>query len=371
MSDTANKVREAVFKMTGRLDDAAAARPFRDHNVDSFDLLTLRIEIEKILGTSITDGEWTGFRSFEDMFAYCGPSPEPQKAVQANAGARDILINMPQMIAGGLSENWVFKEAGDFHWSKLAAALQKQSDQIADELGNRLYATFLRFRLTATVALGEFVENDRLVIDNELGRFGKGLFFSSCQFDGDGKSIKAELMSSFTSRGGSNKELMKGDPVLPPGDFPVKDAGEMPPFSAGYREMRKGLGTHHELAGELIQLKSDVLFECDYQINPYFDLNGVKLIYFAAYPIIADICERRYVQQTPTAFPVATDYALDVSTIARDVFYFGNLDITDHFIYRLNSFEVRGDHVVSQASLYRASDNTMIAQVFAVKKRLS
>ena len=350
------------------LDDTAAGLPFNRHNVDSFDLLTLRIEIEKILGKNIGDGDWTGFRTFQEIFDYCGLSHEPPKPVAGPTAARRLQINMPQMSVGGLSESWVFKEAGDFHWAKLAAALQKLSNEITDEAGNRLYATFLRFRLMSSHSLAEFAENDPLAIDNDLFRFGKGIFFSSCQFGSEGKAIKAELMSSFTSRTGSNKDLMKGDPILP-ANFSVPDSPGMPDFGAGYRDMRKGSGQQHELANESITLTTDALFKCEYEINPYSDLNGVNLIYFATYPLIADICERRYVHQNPQAFAFKTDYAMEASTLARDVFYFGNLDVTDHIIYELNSFEVRDRNVVSQASLFRGSDKTLIARIFSVKKR--
>lgn len=370
MHDTSKKISDAVFRIAGSLDDAAAALPFNRHNVDSFDLLTLRIEIEKLLGKGIADADWTGFNSFQDIFNYCNPSNGAPKSGPAKLAARQLQINMPQMSIGGLSESWLFKEAGDFHWAKLAAALQRLSNEISDEAGNRLYATFLRFRVTSSHSLAEFAENDPLGIDNNLTRFGKGIFFSVCQFESEGRAIKAELMSSFTSRGGSNKELMKGDPILP-ANFAVQDSPSMPDFGAGYRNMRKGLEPRHELAGESILLTNNVLFQCKYEINPYYDLNGVNLIYFAAYPLIADICERRYVQQNPQAITVKTDYAMEASMLARDMFYFGNLDVTDHMIYELNSFEIKDRKVVSQASLFRGSDKTLIARIFTIKKLIS
>jgi probable biosynthetic protein (TIGR04098 family) len=370
MQNTSQLIKDTVFQKTKPFDDAAARLPFGKHNIDSFDLLTLRIEIEKILGKSIPDSEWTSFRTFQQVFDFCQIPDSVPAAKTSGTAARHLQINMPQMSVGGLSESWLFKEAGDFHWAKLAAALQKLSNEISDEAGNRLYATFLRFRYTATNTLAEFAENDPLSIDNTLSRFGKGIFFSLCQFESKGRVIAAELMSSFTARVGSNKDLMKGDPILP-ANFSVNDSASMPDFGAGYRDMRKSLQQQHALANETIPLTADVLFQCRYDINPFADVNGVNLIYFAAYPVIADICERRYVHENRKAFSYKTDYAMDVSVLAKDIFYFGNLDVTDHIIYELNSFEVKGSKVLTQASLFRGSDKALIAKIFSIKQRVN
>ena len=36
------------------------------------------------------------------------------------------------------------------------------------------------------------------------------------------------------------------------------------------------------------------IFDSEYEIVPFHDINGVGLLYFAAYPIISDICSLRY-----------------------------------------------------------------------------
>ena len=55
----------------------------------------------------------------------------------------------------------------------------------------------------------------------------------------------------------------------------------MPDFGLGYRAQR----------GSVLR---PALFEAEYKIVPYHDINGVGLLYFAAYPTISDICELAY-----------------------------------------------------------------------------
>ena len=44
-----------------------------------------------------------------------------------------ITVNMPQMAANGLSENWLFKHCGDLHWDALCASLDIRSSELEDD----------------------------------------------------------------------------------------------------------------------------------------------------------------------------------------------------------------------------------------------
>src|SRR5690606_41641838 len=49
-----------------------------------------------------------------------------------------VEIRMPQMANSALSENWLLKYLGDYHWQLLSKAYKLKSSEFADENGNRL-----------------------------------------------------------------------------------------------------------------------------------------------------------------------------------------------------------------------------------------
>jgi probable biosynthetic protein (TIGR04098 family) len=120
------------------------------------------------------------------------------------------------------------------------------------------------------------------------------------------------------------------------------------------------------VSGHTIDLTDDVIFETSYKINPYTDINGVGLLYFAAYPLINDYCELEYFHDKRLS---DTHWAMYSSTMTRDLFYFANCNIDDVILYRLNSFTMIGtDQIALQSSLYRKSDNTLMAKIFTIKQ---
>ena len=228
---------------------------------------------------------------------------------------RSYLLNMPQMAIGGLSESWLFKELGDIHWNVLAKALGQPTRLISDSAGDRIYATFTRIQLRSSCALGSYKENERIDIDSGMSRHGAGLYFSEAMANGATGSIQARLMSSFSKFGatGSNTSLFKGLPELPP-DCGIPALADVPEFGRDYQ-------------GRRAESLAPPIFECEYEIMPSHDINGVGLLYFAAYPMIDDICAARH---------VGRGYATGLSTRCRDIFYFGNSDADDKLIYRLH-----------------------------------
>src|SRR6267154_1272196 len=67
------------------------------------------------------------------------------------AGVPDVsklCVGMPHMNAGGLSENWLFRHAGDQLWQAIGARWGGTTDDLRSESGARLYPTFLAVRAT-------------------------------------------------------------------------------------------------------------------------------------------------------------------------------------------------------------------------------
>jgi len=257
-----------------------------------------------------------------------------------NSLIREYAVNMPQMAMGGLSELWLFKELGDLHWALITDGLGQKSSQLADANGDRLYPTFTRIQFRATVPLSGFAENDLLKAGGTIERFGSTYFFTNWSFVGDSGIISARLMSTFTKRSSknSNTGLLKGAPVIPVA-CTITQLTEQPGFAVAFRQNR----TANERNAD---------FSTEYVLNPPTDINGVRLLYFAAYPLIADTCEAR-----AQANPI--NWHMERSVIARDIFYSANCDLHDRIIYRRHG----GNNNQVEATLSRASDGEMMAFV--------
>jgi len=325
--------------------------PFARLGIDSISLLMIRTQTEALAGKDLDQDLWEGIVTPADLARTLGqiaPQLRSADVPPAAAERRTYLLNMPQMARGGLSEAWLFKELGDVHWNILAKALGQPSRLLSDSAGDRIYATFTRIQLRSSCAFGDYEENERIDIDAGMSRYGAGLYFSEAMVSGATGSIQARLMSSFSKFGatGSNTSLFKGLPELPP-DCIIPALPEVPEFGRDYQERR-------------VEPLAPPIFECEYEIMPSHDINGVGLLYFAAYPMIDEICAARHAGRT---------YATGFSTRYRDVFYFGNSDADDKLIYRLHRSAGDDESVEIESSISRKSDGNLMARIFTQKVR--
>lgn len=352
---------------------ADIARPFQDLEIDSFGLINLRIAVEKLLGMQISDRVWGQIETPGDLLNVAGAptttpqaaepadgAPRPQRvaaspeplAQMARPGGEQRLqyVNMPQMALSGLSEAWVFKEIGDLHWSVLTRGLRTPSAAVSDSEGDRLYATFTRICLTSDAPLTDFAENERLTLDLDMSRYGAGMFFSAAAVTGACGTVRAQVMTSFSKFGeaGANTSLRKGQPVIPQ-DCDIPPLTELPAFAQSYRAQRAAALT-------------PPLFSCEYEIVPPHDINGVGLLYFAAYPIIVDVCAMR--RAGGTLFS-------QFSTIHRDVFYFANSTPDETLIFQVHRWDETEAAIAFDASLSRKSDGKLMAFITTTKQRIA
>ena len=185
-------------------------------------------------------------------------------------------------------------------------------------------------------------ENSTLDLRGTISRFGAGTFVSDIALDHDLAPGEARLMSNFSRRGeANNTSLLKGQPTIPSG-CPIQEVAP-PAFMLEYRDRRAAT-------------PDAPLFETEYEIIPFHDVNGVGLLYFASYPIISDICSLRY----------AADFA-ERSTISRDVYYFANADIKDALIFRIHKWEQSQSVLNLETSLSRKSDGRLMAYILTSK----
>ncbi|MBF9036661.1 hypothetical protein HKCCE2091_20695 [Rhodobacterales bacterium HKCCE2091] len=365
------------------LTDAEMTAPIETTRLDNFDLITLRTALETRLDTRIGDAEWAGAGALADLAALpslaaaapavpdrspppavlpsatgtatSAPAPMPADpgAISVSVGAdgrslRRRPLEMPQMALSGLSESWLFKELGDIHWAMICAFLQSPSAAISDETGARLYATFTRIRLDVSSSLRGFVENTPMEISSSLGRHGASFFFGDHEVSGGQGRARARTMSTFAKYGerGKNTSLMKGTPVLPDPDA-IRPHDAFPDFGAEYRARRAAEPGPHS-------------FECDYEILPPHDINGVGLLYFAAYPTVVDLCLEK---------AEGKGFLMNHSTVAKDVCYFANSEPDETLVFRVHDRQEADDGAVThRVTLSRKSDDVRMAEVISTKR---
>ncbi|TAF96718.1 MAG: hypothetical protein EAZ32_07375 [Cytophagia bacterium] len=346
--------------------------PFNVIRIDSIDLVTIRVEFEREIGEVIPDSKWMCFESLFDMIDYCNNQENVSFSnsddVIKNKILKEITIDMPQMAIQALSENWLFKELGNLHWQMLCDGLNTKSFELKDELNNRLYATFVRISINSTVPLNQFNENETLKIEGEINRFGNSMYFSNIILKSRESIINANLMTSFSIRNESdNTKLVKSQPNSAKNS--IEEFSMNPKFGNEYRLIKKNELDEIKIGNVTFKIHDNFIFETTYTINPYYDLNGVGLLYFASYPIISDVCEANYFNALDNNHD---RWELTYYTLSRDILYYANCNINDEILYKLNSFSfIENNTVQINSSLYRRSDNSLMARIFTIKRKQS
>jgi len=304
-----------------------------------------------------------------------------ERESSADGGVTRVTYNlgMPQLICDALSERWIFKEAGDLHWKMLTSDLGVPSGELADEAGERLYASFVRFRMESTVPLGAYAENETLAASGVLSRFGDKRFFSEVTFTGARGTIKVEMGTVFVTRRTDNKSLSRATPQQL-GRAKSKIHATVPALGQGYQRVKRlaleGAPPADgrpliELAGEPFDCAENATDVVPYEVNPFYDFNGASLLYFASYPRIHDVCERALLNpRLARAGRVngAADSAFVLKPVARDISYFGNADAGDRLSFRLRKMEAVGRRLKVWSTLSREEDGGRIADLFTVKE---
>jgi len=343
-------------------------KPFDELGLESFDLLNIRTSLEKKLGLPIVDSTWLQFKSVFDVVLFCDFHDSQEKyfpkTKKTQLFSKQISIEMPQMALGAMSENWFLKEIGSIHWQMLCEGLKTKSSELKDEENQRLYATFVRIKVEYGLPLNQFKENENLKFKAKIKRFGESLYYSEIKSKAGNTEIKAKMMSSFSVRNANdNSQLLKSKPFSKINK--IEELFENDKFGEDYLAIKKQIKHFLKLDKYKFLLNRKVVFEANYRLNPYYDMNGVGLLYFAAYPIISDFCEAQYFNQS---FENEVRWEENYSTLSRDIFYYGNCNINDEIIYKLHEFSFDDDgKVMLLSALHRKSDEKKIAQIFTIK----
>lgn len=342
--------------------------PLKNTHIDSIDIVVIRVALEKYFKQEVPDAVWYQFQTLSEGINYF-KSVRVVNGSQVPVGPVELRerveIRMPQMANGALSENWLLKYVGDLHWQLLTKGLEQNSSQFKDEIGNRLYATFIRIRYSLS-SLRKFNENDKIDFRGAMEGFGSHTYLSNVVGLSGSNKIDATLMTTFTFREkGNNENMVKAAPLTRTNKVP--GLSQTPLFLNDYRLLRKNLLEDYSCSHGTFILDEEEIFICGYRINPYYEINGVGLLYFASYPAISDKCSNDYRRQQQTSINFFDEY----HTVFRDVFYFANCNCNDTIIFRLNSMVQEENLLKTVSSLYRESDNRILAKIVTVKEKIT
>lgn len=343
--------------------------PLRDAGIHSLDTVILRDVLENHFGTEIPDERWNRFSTLSETLNYLTNQDTGEAECltlqQTGTHYREHDIRLPQMANSGLSENWLLKEMGDMHWQMLGKGLDQHTTDITDANGNRLYAAFIRVCYTVS-PLGHFTENEKLMLKGAIKRFSDNAYISQIKGGCGDKKLNARLMTNFSARHAKdNTRISNGKPFQPNGNA-IELLQDTPHFYTEHRLMKKDMISELNSGGHRFSVTDSVIETTQHCINPHYEINGVGLLYFAAYPMIADECTSKFMK---TGLGV-TDFDTTYHTTHRDVFYMANCNATDTIKVNLNSMEhLEGNRIRYTASLYRESDNKLMARVLTVKQK--
>jgi probable biosynthetic protein (TIGR04098 family) len=279
---------------------------------------------------------------------------------------RRVRVGMPHLDAGGLSENWLLRHAGDLHWEAIGRRLGVSSDELRGAAGERLYPTFVAVRARYAPSLAAVRENNVLAADVDVAPCGRACAHGriTVRAAGDpGFRADLELLSTFAVPEGPGMLRM----ALP---APHLAARWVPPpidpqLARLARAARRGAPLDDQFSGAALAAARPPLAELRHEPSPYTDYNGAGLLYFAAYVTIAETAERQLVRRRGR--PAEVDRALALSPVRRDVFYYTNLPLGDALTVELCDHVVTAGGVRTHLRLRRASDGQRMADVVTQK----
>jgi len=285
----------------------------------------------------------------------------------------DTVIHLPQTDATGLSENWLFKHCGEMHWDHLCAAMGVSgvnAREMRDDAGKRLYPTFVAIRSRYATPLSMVQMDQHFQTTVELSHFGRAFFHSTIAFGNEETRFELEMLTTFAAR--NKNELNDLHQSLPAANLVYKSRPlkSRPPILKLSQALRHGEAMEYDFLGYHFAVSENPLgLQMSFEPSPYIDYNGAGLLYFAAYPTIADTIERRLISKHHLA-DTARDWAAQSSTIARDVFYYRNLDLGKTLIATLKRFDRVGENVILDTLLTDEVDGAPLAEIITAKRLL-
>jgi probable biosynthetic protein (TIGR04099 family) len=265
-----------------------------------------------------------------------------------------IVLGMPHLCLGGLSETWLLRECGHRHWFLLAHVTGRAVPDFRDEEGDPVYAAFI----AVTVREARFDaarEHDMLEFRSRLTRISRTRFMSVHEIAVRGRVLGEVVMTSlFVKRMevGRNRSIAR---VEVPGLPPVVSSREFADYEATVAALRRDSWTEHfgfTRAGAPV-LERLVIDPC-----PAQDFNGADFLYFSSFQAFVDRAEWAFFRRLD---PRAT-------TRRRDIIYHGNIEPGDRVVVVLRGCRRDTGGVDHWCRVERESDAMPIADVFTLRR---
>lgn len=279
--------------------------------------------------------------------------PDALLAEAAPTIAESVLLGMPQLSLSGLSESWLLKDLGHRHWMLLARLAGRTVPDFRDADGAPVYAAFcaLSVKDADFAALGE---NDRLTIVSDISRVSRTQSASRHRLSVAGRPVgEVELVSAFVRRaGGGNHSVARvALDAFPPPAAPRTDG-----LASLAADLRAGRRARH-FGFDLGNAETETSAAFDIDPCPAQDFNGAGFLYFSSFVGFVDRAEWHFDGRR----------AARAATLARDVFFHGNIDPGERLIVRWLSARRGKDRLVHRCLLERAGDGARLAEAFTLR----
>ena len=278
-----------------------------------------------------------------------------------------IEIDLPKTNFCGLSERWIFGFCGDLHWRSLLESYGVSNlKDLYDKNGELIYPTFIGVRARYQEPLNKVQLGDRFEAKINLSCFGRWILANNICLESSNQKIELEMLTAFAAKDTENEGRLRLS--LPHSKF-RSSAPQLssPPeiFQLSKQVRRENLASFSIAGFTFAENKSTVChWECTYEPSPYVEFNGVGLLYFASYPALVDELERELIHAHVPG--LKNDWAKTSSTIARDVFYHGNIAMGARLYCQIISLQADGDQIGIHTRLFQAG-GAPVADILTVK----
>lgn len=273
-----------------------------------------------------------------------------------NSAAR-LVVGMPHLSFGGLSENWLLKETGHIHWQLLAKRVGLRVPDFRDEEDQRLYAAFVGVQVLEA-ELEEVREHDEIEIVSSLQRVSRTQFLSRHELRcRNHRKAVIEMLSVFLKRAtpGSNHAMQRG--IVKICDLGWSESEHQEHELARVARVLRADSPDWNVAG-FTPTKRKVTASFVFTPCPHGDFNGAEFLYFASFQSIADRAEWDWRCMQPTV----------PRTEARKIFYYSNVDVGESIEVNRCGWRTGADRLSHWCEFVRKSDAMRIADVFTVRK---
>jgi probable biosynthetic protein (TIGR04099 family) len=263
-----------------------------------------------------------------------------------------IVLGMPHLCLGGLSETWLIRECGHRHWFQLARAAGRAVPDFRDAAGDPVYAAFVAVSVR-DARFDAAGEHDELEFETRLTRVSRTRVMSVHRLRLRGRPVGEVVMTSvFVKRveAGRNRSIARVEvPGLPP-----VEADEFADDAAMVAELHRGRWKEHLgfTRADAVVLDRLVIDPC-----PAQDFNGADFLYFSSYQAFVDRAEWAWLRPVN---PRAT-------TRRRDIVYHGNIEPGDRVAIVLRALRRDESMIGHWCLIGRESDAAPLADVFTLR----